>query len=53
MSLMTMEKRHQKEEQARLDELCHELEEKDAREAAVDAAKDAFSAEKGETEDKK
>ena len=49
MSLMTMEKRHQKEEQARLDELCHELEEKDAREAAVDAAKDAFSAETGET----
>ena len=50
MSLMTMEKRHQKEEQARLDELCHELEEKDAREAAVDAAKDAFSAETGETD---
>ena len=49
MSLMTMEKRHQKEEQARLDELCHELEEKDAREAAVDAAKDAFSVETGET----
>ena len=49
MSLMTMEKRHQKEEQARLDELCHELEEKDAREAAGDAAKDAFSAETGET----
>ena len=49
MSLMTMEKRHQKEEQARLDELCHELEEKDAREAAVDAAKDAFSAETCET----
>ena len=49
MSLMTMEKRHQKEEQARLDDLCHELEEKDAREAAVDAAKDAFSVETGET----